>query len=267
MRFKLKLEFKGEPPFVMPVSYQFDLSECIDKIIHFGSDKFSKWLETNGYLDEQKRFNFFNFSNLRLWDSTQEGDRLSAINPDAEILISLFTADSAKPLFIELFKDKELRFGDKNNKVSLIVKDVEEVPDPEFDNSVDFKVISPLIITDGESNNKVKYLSPEDKNFEKQFFKHLLSKYAEYVKMGLASPLNSDFSKLKFVCKSKPVSRITSVRINNSKQTSIKGYLFYFNIYAPTELINLGYKTGFGENNNMGFGFCEVVSNIDDFSN
>lgn len=262
MRYKLKLQFQGEPPFIMPVNYQYELSICIDKLMHFGSEKFSIMLQNHGHFDKQKKFKFYNFSNLKIDDYDQKDNRLILENNNAELFISLFGDHKVKPLFTELFKDKEIRFGDKRNKVILKVKDIEELTMPDFNSPVNFRTLSPLIICQDENYDnikKTKYLSPEDKNYENLFFKQLLSKYAECVKIGLANPFNSDFSKLKIGCKSKPVSRIVRVKNNdNNKTMSVKGYFLDFSISAPEELINLGYDTGFGELNNMGFGFCEV---------
>ncbi len=265
MRFKLKLELQGEPPYVMPANYQYELAECINKIIHFDDKAFSQKLEKDGYLNENKQFDFFSFSSLDLKNHRQEEDRLITDEPEADMLFSILVDDDIGQHAAKLFTGKEMRFGDKKNKISLKVKSADLQPEPKFSGSMDFKLLSPLLITDDSGgnrnifNNKTKILSPDDKEYERLFIKSLMTKYAllmKSVKSGFASTINSNFSKLKFKCTSKPVSKIIRINSENSKPVSVKGYLFDFNLTAPEELIKLGYYSGFGEYNNYGFGFC-----------
>ncbi len=265
MRFKLQVQFQGEPPFIMPANYQYELSECINKILHFNNVKFIQKLEESGYLDEHRQFKFFNFSNIDINDYEQDNDRLIIENSHANMSISILANDSIKKDIEDLFTGKELRFGDKKNKVTIKIKSVEPEPEPSYSDSMDLRVVTPLVISNNEVSNTLnkntKYLSPEDKDYERLFFKILMSKYAllvKSVKDGYTSPINSNFSQLKFNCTSKAESRIVRVKTGNNKTISVKGYLFDFNITAPQELIKLGYHSGFGELNNLGFGWCII---------
>jgi len=247
----------------MPANYQYDLSECINKIIHFDNKKLIQKLEKDGFLDEQHKFNYFCFSNLDVKDLIQEDDRLITENDSAEMLMSVMADDAVSKNITELFTGKELRFGDKKDKVTLKIITVEQQQEPKFSESMDFRLISPLVITteSGSLNTNTKYLSPEDKDYEMLFIKSLMTKYAllmKSAKSGFDSAMNSNFSKLKLKCITKPVSRLVKVNDENHKPVSVRGYLFDFNITAPEELIKLGYYSGFGEFNNMGFGCCVI---------
>lgn len=267
MRFKFQLELQGEPPYVLPVNYQYELAECINKIIHFNDKAFVQKLEKDGYLNENNQFDFFSFSNLDLKNHHQEEDRLITDEPEADMLFSILVDEDIGQHAAKLFTGKEMRFGDKKNKISLKVKSADIQPEPKFSGSMDFKLLSPLVITDDSGgiksslNNKTKFLSPEDKDYERLFIKSLMTKYAllmKSVKSGFASTISSNFSKLNFKCTSKPVSRIIRINSENNKPVSVKGYLFDFNLTVPEELIKLGYYSGFGEYNNYGSGFCVI---------
>lgn len=263
MRFKFNLEFQGKSPYIMPANYQYDLAECINKKIHFDDNKLIHQLGKDGYLDKQKQFEFFCFSNLDINNFEQDNDRLIINNNTAEMGLSVLANESVSKLIIELFSGKELRFGDKKNKVTLKIQEVEKQPEPKFSDSMDFRLTTPLVITNenGSLNKKATYLSPEDKEYEMLFIKSLMTKYAllmKSVKSGFDSAINSNFSKLKFKCTSKPVSRIVKVKTENPKPLSVKGYMFDFNITAPEELIKLGYYSGFGEFCKLGFGYSII---------
>jgi len=263
MRFKLNLEFQGKPPYIMPANYQYDLAESISKMIHFGDKKLISQLEKDGYLDEHKQFELFCFSNIGINDFEQNNDRLIVNNSDAETGLSVLANETVGKQIIEFFSGKELRFGDKKNKVSLKIQEVEKLPEPKFSDSMDFRLTSPLVITNenGRLKKKATYLSPEDDEYEMLFIKSIMTKYAllmKSVKSGFDSAINSNFSKLKFKCTSKPVSRIVKVKTENPKPLSVKGYMFDFNITAPEELIKLGYYSGFGEFCKLGFGYSII---------
>ncbi len=264
MRFRLLLEFLGEPPFVMPVNYQYELSESINKLINFNNKKVLQKLEKSGFLNDDSQFKFFNFSNLDIENFEQDNDRLITDNQHVEMFVSILADKGFEQDFFNLFNGKELRFGDKNNKVTLLIKDIELQPEPNFTDSMDFRLISPAVICDNDDNNVTgdnNYISPDDENYEKLFFKNLLTKYAlliKSVKSDFVKPINSNFSQLKFNCTSKPASRIVPIKKENQKQILAKGYFFEFNIKAPAELIKLGYNAGFGEFTDLGFG-CSII--------
>ncbi len=267
MRLKFKLEFKGNPPFVLPSDYLFELSEPISKIINFNDKKIIKKLEKLGYLDDYNQFNHFCFSGLDIKDYEQNGDRIIINNSEAELFISFLLNNKYSQDFSDLFLNKEARFGDDKDKVTIVFKDVDIIPEPEFLDSMKFRTVTPIIITDnGEINNKTNFFSPEDEQYETLFLKNLLAKYTfliKSIKDGSFSALNSDFSELKFDCSGKVESRIVPVKDSSNKTIMAKGYLFDFDLKGPKELIKLGYDAGFGEKNNYGFGFTSIINSSD----
>ena len=82
MRFKLTFESKtrNKQP-VIPINYQYPVSSWIYKMIHTGNSEFAEWLHSKGYMDQNKQFRLFNFSNLKIHKARAKGDRLNTKRP------------------------------------------------------------------------------------------------------------------------------------------------------------------------------------------
>jgi CRISPR-associated endoribonuclease Cas6 len=70
MRFKLTLKVNREVfGDILPLSYQYELSAAIYKILSKADAEYATWLHNNGFeLNPQKKFKLFTFSRLRIPD-------------------------------------------------------------------------------------------------------------------------------------------------------------------------------------------------------
>ena len=99
-------------------------------------------------------------------------------------------------------------------------------------------------------DNKLKIwdLSPTDNKFYKNLEKNLMKKYSIYFDKS------DDNCKVNF--KVSNVLRSTRRKIKNTFHTA---YYLEFVAYGNPDLIKLGYDSGFGEKNSMGFGMVEII--------
>ncbi|MBP8945755.1 MAG: hypothetical protein KBG25_07665, partial [Paludibacteraceae bacterium] len=53
--------------------------------------------------------------------------------------------------------------------------------------------------------------------------------------------------------------KLIRIKAGKADETFLKGFEFEFKLTAPVELMRIGYYSGFGEKNSLGFGCVEVV--------
>jgi CRISPR-associated endoribonuclease Cas6 len=119
-----------------------------------------------------------------------------------------------------------------------------------------FRALSPICISEPvERNGKLtsQYLSPNDAGYEKRFFDNLREKYLS---------ANEGVKELTGNCKltilSTPKSKLITIKQGTPAESKVRGYQYDFEIEAPKELMEVGYYTGFGSMNSMGFGLTKI---------
>src|SRR6266542_2222171 len=178
MRFYLTFEVLGVNK-QLPINYQYELSSWIYKTIHFGNPVFAEWLHSHGYMDGNKQFKLFTFSNLKPEKYTINGDRLELQSHRATIHISFFAHEAATPFITGLFQNQQFSLGDKISNVQFRVNTIEKLPEPQWSSRMLFRTESPLIISkrESETSRNAKYLSPEESGYGEMFLNNLIAKY------------------------------------------------------------------------------------------
>ena len=265
MRFKLSMQLRGDGLHSLPSNHQYEIFSWINKTLHFGNQAISSFFKEKGYLDVQHQFNHFTFSPLEVRDSSFQDDRMFIGDSRISMVLSMIPDPEFQTLIPELFKGIEARVGDKKSKLEFIVDEVKLLPAPSLGEEVTLSCTTPLVFSNDTNPKKLQYISPEEKGYEKLFFKNLMAKYAMMVKFfpGNGNVAFPDLSDLKFTLNGPVKSRVIKVRTETPSPLSIKGHYFSFKLKAPEPLIKTGYAMGFGESCNLGFGFCEIEDNQD----
>lgn len=261
MRFKLSLELTGEHSQQLPVNHQYEFASWILKAIQYSNPSFIQWLQQNGYMNVNREFQYFTFSQPSFPGAVQDGDRLIINNKEASLCVSFLNNEELASFVKGVFENQEFRIGDKISKASFIVKNVEPLTEPSFEPVMHFQTTSPLVLSK-DNGKKTVFLSPEDKEFELLFFKNLMVKYASLVKFFPQWAGESNFpnlSEMKLEVLSQPKGKVVKTRTELPQPVSVKGYLFDFKITAPARLLSIGYQNGFGEQNHFGFGCTQVL--------
>ena len=262
MRFKLTLQRIENN--VLPINYQYELSSWIYKIINFSNKKFTNFLQLKGYANSTNGYDLFTFSRLN-FPANQfkiEKDRLIVNSEQFELKLSLIMSEAVEPFIIDLFQKQQFILGDKKSKVKVEVKSIERQPDPKWKETMNFITHSPIMVSKEEIKNNVtsiKFLNPNDEDYENLFFQNLLDKYITIIQYN--NDFNNSFkqeaeTKLKLL--NKPKAKLVKINADTPEQTFTKGYDFNFKLTAPIELIKAGYYAGFGEKNSLGFGCGEA---------
>jgi len=257
MRFQITLGRKGKPN-MLPMDYQYFISAWIYKVISTADNYFANFLHSQGYTEGNKKFKFFNYSPLNfgkpiLWKEKS----LFEINAvKVTLKVSFHVSNLAEKFIIGLFNNQNLHLGDRFNGIDFLITQVERLPDIPTTLSMNYKALSPIVISIQENHEKqAQYLSPEYSNYGLLLKNHLVFKYnASPDKVAL--PENFDFG---FKLKNKPKSKLITIKPYTNEQTKIRGFLYNFTLTAPTQIHQLILNAGCGEKNASGFGWVEVI--------
>lgn len=260
MRLKLKLKLKESR--VIPVNYYYYLSSAIYNLLKFGSKEFSEFLHDTGFQINGKNYKLFTFA-LRIRKPKIYNELLEITDSYADLYISTSIAEKfIKSFVIGTFEQQKIFINTKNINTVFLIEQMEIIPDPDFSESMKFILMSPLILsTKVEHNGSLKqyYLRPEDiELINKILLKNLVNKYI------LINNVNPVDEKLEFIWdkeyleKNKRITKKITLDISEEKKQEIIGMQAPFILNGNTELIKIGYQTGFGEKNSMGFGMAEV---------
>jgi CRISPR-associated endoribonuclease Cas6 len=264
MQFKIFFRVK-QPGQLLPLSYQYELSAWIYKLISLSNSSFGEFLHTRGYVSGNKRFKLFTFSNLHVPPRYEIlGDRMKIYSETISVVVSFLVDQAARDMITGLFQNQHLQLGDRISQLDLAVERVQALPPLLLmESTVQLRATSPILVSmpeeqaDGQLRHN--YLPPSDEKYELYFFKNLEDKYATARKHQLVSPW-PEAPALSFRLLSEhPKKRGIRIKAFTPAETKIIGYLYDFELTAPPEAIRLGMLAGFGGENALGFGAVRIL--------
>ncbi|GEM_PF-2509849 len=275
MRFKLTLkvrsDFAGYD--LLPINYQFDLSEWVASSFNSPDETgFQEFLQNHKLVNNEKIFRFYSFSNLLIPKYKLIGDRLQILSNDVYFYLSIFPVSGIDNFVPLLFKGKTITLEDKKSRTIFTVENVERMREHEFSNEIIFRSMSPILVCykDNSAIRYTEYMFPKGEKYNELFFSDLIQKikatrsflprsFVENISLeNKIEEWQKTISSFKLEVLGSPKSRYVTVRTNPATTMQLRGYLFPFKIKAPKELILIGYFLGFGEENTLGFGYCEI---------
>jgi len=255
MRFRLTFALTGSKENILPLNYQYELSSWIYRILNAADPAFAGWLHDQGYTDDRKQFKMFTFSNLIIPLRRVQGDRLEIRTPEISLIISMLPSDMIRHFITGIFQDQLFTLGDRLTRVPLKVVSVEGLLEPEFSGHMSFAALSPLLISFKYPEDRyARYLKPDDPFYPVLFFRNLKEKFRTL--NGNDMPFNEKDGRFELL--TDPRKKGILIKSGTPQESKIIGYQYDFRLTAPAELLRLGYYTGFGEKNSMGFGCGEV---------
>ena len=251
MRFILNLRVnKGVYGNILPISYQYELSACIYKIIAKSNNLYASWLHNNGFANFNKRFKMFTFSNLYP-QCKALGDRMCILS-DTMFLYLSFLPDKSTEEFVKgIFLDNILTLGDGKSKVQFQVENIEALATPPLYN-YEFQTLSPVSVSIKRENGSIEYVSPEKEGYGRMLINNLTEKYLAFY----GKSFNGDDS-YEFELLSPAKSRLITIKANTPSMTRVKGFNYHFRLKTDDTLMRIMYESGLGEKNSLGFGMVE----------
>lgn len=262
MQFQITLQCLDEPA-VIPVNYQYELSAWIYKVLHNADAAYAAFLHQRGYTSGRKSFKLFCFSQLHALRYRVAGDRLRIDSREVSLRIGFYLDQAAEEFVRGLFREQQLRLGDRQTQARFSVQTVEMLPLrlPETPGPARIRMRSPLVVARKRDDRPDEYLSPADPGFGPLLFLNLLEKYRAAT--GAEPPAYWDAERFGFrlLPGREPRSKLIKIKSGTPAQTQVRGWMLDFELDAPRELLELGLLAGFGRMNGEGFGFGAVLRN------
>lgn len=233
MRFKVTFYGSGE----VNLNHSYHLASLIYRSI----EKIDPSLSLE--LHKPSEFKFFTFSKLMVPKKRLRivKDKM-IIDGDAYFYFSTMKNGIGVCLIEGLLTNPEVKIGD----AKLVVSEIKLLKEAKIGRKERFVTLSPINVTT-VGNGKIVDLYPENPKFYENLRNNLIKKHIAFYGK---EPENN---KLNFkVLKSKP----KRIKIKNTFHRCVE---MVFEAEGSEELLEIGYKAGFGERNSMGFGMVKVV--------
>jgi len=256
MRFKLSLSLISRNQNILPVNYQYELSAWIYKVINHSDPAFAEWLHNKGFSEDNKQFRLFTFSNLIIPQREILNDRLIIKSDRVDLIISTLPEETIQHFISGIFRDRELKLGDRISNVCFRIDAIEALPIPVFTDKMSFRSLSPVFVSDRvEGYRYAQYLSPDYEGYIQLMISNLKEKLKVFT--GQESSFNAQVAT--FTLLSQPRQKGITIKAGTPQQSKLIGYQYNFKIKADAALLRMGYYCGFGEKNSLGFGCCETL--------
>ncbi len=258
---RLHLTLQHRPNQILPINYQYLISSWIYRTLGNANNEFAAWLHENGYERDGKKYKLFTFSALqpRRYEINPKARTISLTQSPTRLAISFHIEEAIQNFVMGLFQDQRFTLQSGTTfKADFEVSAIELQAKPTFTPIMRFRLQTPLCISQKlERDKHARYLHPESENFKELLLQNLLRKQQamRFKAVGEeSSPLDMNFLS-DFQILSQPKSKLYHI-----KGTQIRGYLFDFQLTAPTDLLEIGYFAGFGEKNSaLGMGMVKII--------
>ncbi len=236
----------------LPLNSNHAIAAMIYHMLGNASADFAAQLHREGFSAEGRSFKLFTFSRLRPDHSHIVGDQVILDKPSVTLQISSPLSDFIEYFVTGLFQAESFRIAETNFHLT----GAETLPAPEFTERMIFRALSPITESVRDEQDRTRFLSTDD-DWSEVMQRNLTRKYR--VMHGREPEDTSlrwtwDREYLREVAdRGRRASALIDIR-----GIKVRGWLAPFTVEGNRELIEIGYETGFGSRNSMGFGMAEV---------
>ncbi len=253
MRVKLTLMAKGAKA-TLPLNYNHAVAALIYRTLGKASEEFAAMLHDEGFKAEKRSFKLFTFSRVFANGSRVVGDRLLLESPTVTLLVSSPVEDFIEHFVSGLFQSERFNIAGAEFELS----EAETLAIPEFSERMKFRALAPITESVRDEQNRVRYLGLED-DWSEIIKGNLVRKYiALYGHEPGDTRLHWEWDEV-YISEQAKRNRRPSVLIEVSEGIKVRGWLVPFRVDGSKELIEIGYETGFGKSNAMGFGLAGIA--------
>ncbi|SDC62279.1 CRISPR-associated endoribonuclease Cas6 [Williamwhitmania taraxaci] len=253
MRFEIKLAVDGNAPPILPINYQYELASWIYRTIAEGDRDYATWLHTNGFSCGSKTFKLFCFSHLITPKRNIVGDRLHVLSPEISFRLSFLPERSTEEFIKGVFHNQTMILGDRISQGRFRVGSITLENKEDFTTWGVFKTLSPVVVSSFRDDRSKEYISPTDCRFGALLIGNLKQKYKLYHGHDYIDIVKPEFELL-----GEPKQKGITLKQSGEYPIKVIGYQFSFRLSADSALLQMGYAAGFGEDNSMGFGMCQL---------
>lgn len=257
---QLTLKLAVTPGSILPINYQHALSSWIYKVIARADSGYGNFLHEKGYGQQGRQFKMFTFSQLAVQPYEILGDKIKLLGHQASLTIR-FAVDLGFTHFIQgLFLNQQLILADHGKAAVLQVAEVHTALAPVFQETMTYRCLSPICISQAQPHGPAQYLAPTAPGYGTLLVANLHRKSTALIPAGESEPEPDTLPPFTFQLLNTPRKKGIHIKDGKTSHTHVISYLFHFTLTAPVSLHQIGYHAGFGGKNSMGFGCVEVVS-------
>jgi len=265
MRYSITLEIiKTDDPQVVHIiqDYQYFVAMWIENLLSLKKESIANTIQKFCLSKPMIKNKLYTFTNIDFGKTIVNYNIIQLTQQTGEFVFSTLQNDMIEKIFLEQFENQILSLPGKNATVEFKVTSIQKLSQPDFSNDMNFTTVAPMTLNykDHTTNIYNEYMYPKGERFNDLFFLNLQEKTT------MLMNLDNDFKEIdknklkKFSLLSATKSKSVILKSNNVKPLNVKGYDFSFNIKGPIEFLKAGYYLGFGENNSLGFGMCDIAT-------
>lgn len=257
MRFKISLNVHPEESgAILPVSYQYELTACIHRLLTEDKVRYAKWLSANGLTSEDsRRVKLYSLSNLYVPRIFVEGDRLHINVPRVQVWISFAHNEGTEEFLRSCITNRKILLGDKKSRVGMQIGDISLVSGVEFKETMEYQSMSPVVVAGMRPNGSVEFLDPEKNVFTQFMFEGLIERWENLNHKAWTG--SRDFH-LEMI--TPPRRKGIYVHHFTPQEQKVIGYLLKFRVTMDPELQEFAYNLGIGDRIEQGFGYLELLN-------
>jgi CRISPR-associated endoribonuclease Cas6 len=248
----------------IPINYQYYIGTWIYKILASSDENYAAFLHDEGYKvtnGKTKKFKLVSFSNIYCpkFEMVDNFTRIKFLSPQISIRIR-FKVDEGMQHFVKgLFTDQSLAIKSGYDQMAEYKVSIVDIRKPNISrNKTKMRAVTPIVIARKNDKGHDDYLSPNDEGYETLFFINLWDKYK--ASGGQYKPEWQDIpTSLRILNPDKVKSKLITLKDGLKEMTKVKGYLYDYEIEAPSEILEASYLGGFGKECSWGFGFCDII--------
>ncbi|HPI36695.1 MAG TPA: CRISPR-associated endoribonuclease Cas6 [Ignavibacteriaceae bacterium] len=256
----------------IPVNYNYYLSMAIYKLFELDTPEFSSYLDDIGFPESGKPFQLYTFA-LRFNALKIENETIHLMCRDVNLYVSFpLIDDFIKDVIPRIIKENRIEIETASSVNIFAIMNIKKQQEPVFGKQNRFTLLSPLVIASKKDFDFQRplpyYLRFNDNINEINWIinQDLKTKYkmiynSEYNGNNLTFEWDNDYIKTKLSNNQRLTKKI-SIRRGNSRNREIIGNMIPIVLTGEEALIKVGYDTGFGEQNSMGFGMADFYSAI-----
>lgn len=256
MRFKFSLEVLSQiSGNVIPISYQYELSNAFRQLLTSDKDLFDTWLKDN-YLPDgyQESIPLYSVSNLYVPKIFVEGDRLTIKVPIVQFWVSFLPEVGTREL-LQTLEGKEIVIGDSKSSVTFKIQSLQDVSPVYYHDQMEYQSLSPIVVKALRSNGTIEFMDPSNNYFAQFMYDGIVERWEHYQQRPFDGIQGFNFMLL-------DTPRRKSVNYTDARGTKGKvvGYMMRFRIDMDPMLQQFAYTQGFGDDINDGFGYVELIN-------
>ena len=246
---RIKVILNADPGDFIDINYQYSLAAWIYRVMDKSNSGSAEFWHNSGLSfseTDNRRYKFFTFSNLYIPKFRLEGRRMYILSDYISFIFSTYIDEIGCDFIGGLSENPGFYVGKY-----LKVKEIQVLREDDIKSGVMLKAKSPIYV---QSDSL--HLNPiEHKDiYSAAIHKNLSSKYNVFYKSD-----RHDFIQTSVTIVSGIRQKLITIKEGKNSETKIKGFLYTFKVEGDPDLIEIGYKCGFGQGNAMGFGFVDVI--------